>query len=35
MNLPKTKETLGVPEHMNFTFVNREVHEDFKNEGDM
>lgn len=34
MNLPTTKTTLGVPEHLNFTFVNRQVHEEFVAEGD-
>lgn len=35
MNLPTTKATLGVPAHLNFTFVNRQVHEEFVAEGDM
>ncbi|GJE90245.1 serine carboxypeptidase-like protein [Phanerochaete sordida] len=35
MNMPKTKATLGVPARLNFTFVNRQVHEEFVAEGDM
>ena len=35
MDLPETKAPLGVPAHLNFTFVNRQVHEEFVAEGDM
>ncbi|EKM54920.1 uncharacterized protein PHACADRAFT_197351 [Phanerochaete carnosa HHB-10118-sp] len=35
MNLPATKATLGVPEHLNFSFVSRQVHKEFVAEGDM
>lgn len=35
MNSNETKEKLGVPLHLNFTFVNYDVHKDFVEEGDM
>lgn len=35
MNTVETKEKLGVPQELNFTFVNYVVHKEFVEEGDM
>lgn len=35
MNLAETKQKLGVPQGLNFSFVNFDVHYEFWKEGDM
>lgn len=35
MNSPKTKATLGVPEHLNWSFIDNTVWTEFLKEGDL